>query len=630
MDPSKSWSTQAGEIALAGRCCCRDANGKLFFAPLAAATYALNEGDPAFSPDGLQLRSVNRLVNDLTVLGELEPAAHVKDYFVGDGYTTTFYMSQIPFTRGNQVPLLGRTILDEEYAVLDPDHWVVTDPASVISVDNGQLIIGGGTGQDGQTRLDFIEQMELGGATALVHGDIVFSAPSAGVIGGLYTGAVGIASCLAGFRITPAGGNSNIQALINGAGVGTPVVTTAGHHYVFTTYLYPTEIYRMEQLYHSSTHPSGAPHGGGAVACDVRVVMLVQDIDPANPETQVAPPTVLYDGVISDAPGFCTYTLINAATMQCSVTFTYLYLATDALVRATPYGGSAVTVEVGSLISGAECRISGTPTLEFYPEYIPAANEAIEVTYRGRGHAAARVINSASILAHQNGADNGVRSAVRQVALPVARTSADCETAALAILDDAGQGWTGEYQVWSKSLPGGAEDIFPGDGLALNVPSQGVGFLGIVREAQLSVADLAGETVHYVLTFADAGDASLDFAFGSAALKETQVLTPIDVTQVGTAYLTDLNNAEVTNITSTTVTIDTGTPAPVGGGFEVRYSDTAWGAGNNRNLIGRFASSTFTLPRYARAQDYYLRSYDSSSPPKYSRYSTALHVDYPL
>ena len=63
---------------------------------------------------------------------------------------------------------------------------------------------------------------------------------------------------------------------------------------------------------------------------------------------------------------------------------------------------------------------------------------------------------------------------------------------------------------------------------------------------------------------------------------------------------------------------------------EVRYSDAGWGVGNNRNLVGRFTSSSFTLTRYARAQTYFLRSYDGSGPPKYSRYSAALHVDFPL
>jgi hypothetical protein len=63
---------------------------------------------------------------------------------------------------------------------------------------------------------------------------------------------------------------------------------------------------------------------------------------------------------------------------------------------------------------------------------------------------------------------------------------------------------------------------------------------------------------------------------------------------------------------------------------EVRYTDAGWGVDNNRNLVGRFTSRSFTLTRYARAQTYFLRSYDGSGRPKYSRYSTALHVDYPL
>jgi len=630
VDPSKTWAASAAAIGLAARCVFRDDNGKIFFTPLAQNTYALAESDPTFSPDGLQLQSSNRLVNDLTVLGQLEPAAHVKDYFVGDGYTTTFYLSQIPFTRSNQLPLYNRTILDEEYTELDPTHWIVTDPLHAISASGGQLQVAGGTGQDGRTLVTFIETVELGGATILEHGDVEFNAASSGVIGGLYAGAVLIANCMAGFQITPSGSNCSIQALISGTLAGTPLATQPGHHYVFTTQLYPTEIYRMGQVFHSSLHPSGNPRGGGAIASDVRVVLEVHDIDPTNPATQVAAATVLYDGVISNAPGFCTYSLINAASMQCSVAFTYVYLAIGALVRSTLPGGAPTTARVGALLDGAQCRVSDSPTLEFYPEYVPAANETIEVTYRSRGHAAGRVMNSASITAHQNGADDGVRGSVRHIDAPVPRTSADCETAALALLDDAGQGWMGEYQTWSQFLPGEAGDIFPGDGLAINAPSRGAPFLAVVREVEVAVLDIAGETLCYTLRFVDAGDPALDFGFATALVKQAEILTPIDVTQVGNIYLSDLSAAEVTTVTATTVTIDAGLTPAAGGGIEVRYSDAGWGSGNNRNLLGRFEISTFTLPRYARAQDYFLRSYDSSSPVKYSRYSTALHVDYPL
>jgi hypothetical protein len=67
-----------------------------------------------------------------------------------------------------------------------------------------------------------------------------------------------------------------------------------------------------------------------------------------------------------------------------------------------------------------------------------------------------------------------------------------------------------------------------------------------------------------------------------------------------------------------------------GGGIEVRAHDFGWGVANDRNLLGRFSTQTFTLPRLARTEKYFLRLYDNSSPPRYSRYSAALYVDYPL
>ncbi len=630
VDPAKNWAASAAEIAVLTRGSYRDDSGKLFFAPLAHNTYPLDASDATFSPGDLQLQSINRLVNDLTILGPLEPGAHVKDYFAGDGKTAMFYLSQIPFTRRSEIPLYNRTILNEKYAGLDNTHWTETGPPNVFSVSGGQLHAAGGTGVDGQTCLQFVEQVELGGATVLEHGDVLFTGASDGVIGGLYSGAVSIASCVAGFRITPSGTSCSIQALVSGAQAGAELATQAGHYYVFTTQLHPTEIYRMQQVYHSSQHPSGSPRGGEAVACDVRAVLQVQDIDPANPATQVAPATVLYDGVISNAPGFCTYALINAANMQCSVGFTYVYLAMDALVRTALPGESPQTKTTGSLLKGGQCRISNAPTLEFYPEYVPAANETIEVTYRSRGHAMARVVNPASIAAHKNGADNGVRGGMSQVSAPLPRTSVDCENAALALLDEAGQGWSGEYQAWSAFLPGGAMDIYPGDGLAVNVPSCAAAFLGIVREVDVAVVDIGGESLRYTLKFVDAGDPTLGFAFEKALVKESQLPLPIDASQVGSTYLADLTRAEVANVTSTTVSVDTGWTPPSGWGVEVRYSDTGWGTSNAGNLIGRFATGSFTLSRYARAQNYFIRSYDNSSPAKYSRYSTALHVDYPL
>ena len=70
------------------------------------------------------------------------------------------------------------------------------------------------------------------------------------------------------------------------------------------------------------------------MAADVRVVLEVHEIDPANPATEIAASTVLYDGVITSAPAYCSYVLVNAASMQCSIAFTRLIAAPDTEVRS--------------------------------------------------------------------------------------------------------------------------------------------------------------------------------------------------------------------------------------------------------------------------------------------------------
>ncbi|MGB7584284.1 MAG: hypothetical protein WBM11_05510, partial [Terriglobales bacterium] len=626
-DPQKNWAQEAAEIAIQARASYYLLNGAMVFSPVGTNTYALNESDANFSPEGLKLLPVNALANDVTVIGEIEPQPYVKDYFVGDGLTYRFYLSQTPFTKKNS------TLFDEEYTTspLDPTLWDLTDPANVVSVSGGTLQIAGGTGVDGGTIVQFVEQVELGGAWVMQHGDVQFNAASNGVLGGLYAGNISAAGCLAGFQITPSGTQSSIQALLNGAVTGIALTTIAGHHYVLTTRLYSDEIYRRQQIFHSSLHPAGNAWGGAEITADVRVVLEVHDIDPTNPGSQVAPSTILYDGVIDTAPDFCTYAPVNASDLQCALTFTRMIQAVDAEVRTALPGFGYTTRLVGPLSDGAECNITSTGDLEFYTPYVPAANQAISVHYRGEGRALAWVINPASIAAQQRGFDNGDHAAVRHIQEPPPRTSADCEIAALAILDDScGPAWSGEYDTWSDFLPGNATDIFPGDALSLNMPSRAAVFSAIVREVDVEVRDIQDERSYYKIKFANDAASPLAFEFEASLITSQLDVTQITSAQVGTNYLPDLTDAEVTVVGSTTINVDAGVAPPSGGGFEVRWSDAGWGQGNNRNLVGRFANQTFTLARLSQIQDYYLRQYNASSPPLYSRNTTALHVDYPL
>jgi len=629
VNPQKGFSFHAAEIAVAARASFRTMDGALILAPVGASTYALNESDPNFSPAGLLLSSPNLLVNELTVIGQNEPQAYVRDYFVGDGVSLKFYLSQKPFAQAKPA------IIDEEYLGpgLDPTTWVVNDPSSAVSVESQTLQVAGGTGVDGQTTVSFVEQVELGGALELQHGDVSFTSPSQGVLGGLYAGAISAAECLAGFQVTPAGAGSTIQALINGSLTGPVITTTPGHQYFFTTYLYSMEVYRSGETYHSSIHAAGNGWGGAAVAADVRLVLEVQDIDPNNEATLVAPATVLYDDVFEGGPGFCTYALVNAANMQCSVAYTYLAHIALAEVRTALPGASYATQLVGSLSEGAECEITNSPSLDFYPAYVPPLNQLIVASYRGTGKAVAQVQNATSVASLRGGADDGTRGVVRVAKNPQALTATDCENAALAILDDSiGTAWSGVYETWSDFLPGATSDIFPGDAITVNVPSRGASFTAIVREVNIQVADAADDRGFYMIGFANDLAAPLGIEYeATATVIALQDMPPLlDTTEVGAYYQAELTEVQITEVTSTAVQVDAGMAPPSGCGIEVRENDFGWGQANDRNLFGRFTTQSFSLPRLARTQNYFLRLYDSSSPPKYSRYSAALHVDYPL
>ena len=546
-----------------------------------------------------------------------------------DGLSRQFYLSQKPFAQAKPA------LIDENYvgSDLDGTTWVVNDPASAVSVAGQTLQIAGGTGEDGQTSVSFIEQMELGGAIELQHGDVSFTGPSSGVLGGLYAGAVAAAGCLAGFQVTPSGANSNIQAVIAGGVTGPVIATQSSHRYVLTTYLYSMQVYRSQEIYHSSLHPAAAGVGGGLVAADVRFVLEVHDIDPNNAASWIAPATVLYDGVVQNAQAFATYALVNAVNMQCSLAYTYLAHVSIAEVRAALPNAGYTTQLVGRLADGAQCEITSAPSLDFYPQYVPALNELIVVSYRGHGRAAAHVRNAASVAALQNGGDDGVRGTVRTAKAPPARTAMDCENSALAIMDDSvAQAWMGTYRTWSDFLPGSATDIFPGDGLAVNVASRGAAFSAIVRQVEIDLVDPTNDRGNYTIEFANDQAAPLAIEFGAAG-KTLPVgpLPPLLTTgQVGSYYLLSLTEAQITQVSATTATIDAGLAPAAGLGIEVRLNDFGWGQANDRNLVGRFSSETFTVPRLARTQSYFLRLYDNSSPPRYSRFSAALHVDYPL
>jgi hypothetical protein len=163
--------------------------------------------------------------------------------------------------------------------------------------------------------------------------------------------------------------------------------------------------------------------------------------------------------------------------------------------------------------------------------------------------------------------------------------------------------------------------------MRVRVPSQSADFLAPVLQVEIALCDLETENAKYTIRFADEASAPLGFTFDNTSVTAIDTVAS-EIGSVGHAFLPNLPSAEVVQVSSTSVTIDAGLDPQAGGGIEVRRTDAGWGMDNDRNLIGRFATRSFAVPRLARVQDFYLRQYDAAA--RYSRYSAALHVDYPL
>lgn len=614
----KSWSNHAGELATMMRACYSVQSGKLAFQPVGQQSFQISDSDTKFLPQALKLEWPDKLRNDVTVMGELEPKLYVRDYFLGDGLTLSFGLSSNPYDAAST------TVFQEDYLgpSLTPTLWSLSDPNHSVSVNAGTLHL------NGPATLTYVEQIEFASGMRLQHGQALFTGASQGTIGGIYNGSVGDGNCIAGFRVTPSGGNSAIQALVNGSAVGAVITTTPGHVYAFTTQWVANEAHRVRQAYYSSQHGAGNQRGGNSISAVVRVVLTVHDVDPNNPGTFGAPATVLYDNVLSNTPSFATYAVVNGGGLHCDLSFTRMTQLAAAEVRSMRPGQSFRTRLAGALADGGECYVTTGGDLRFYAPYPPDPNEQIVVSYRSSSRSMARVQDTASIAAHHKGTDNGQRSCMKRLGLPAGPTSQDCENAALAMLDDSTQSaYAGSYEVISDLLPN--SDVTPGMAVQIAAPSFGAQFSAVVRDVEVSVVGVDEDRSEYSIRFANEAAEPLACELNSGLLAEplTAVFTVSGPSS--SLYLDSLTSAQITSSIATEVTVDAGVQPPSVGGIEVRRSDAGWGPANNGNLIGRYQSRTFSLPRLSRIQDYYLRQYDGSNPAKYSRYSALLHLDYP-
>ena len=197
---SASWSENAGAAAGSAYAAYRALNGQVMIQPVGNVTHALSDADGTLSVAELQTTAVRELANDVTLSGAEEPAAYISENFEGDGTTTVFTLSESAYRDTNRTLVLDNFI----EAAFDVTQWTVNDPGSHLSLTSAGLTLNGGNGFDGQTLVEALDAVEMGGSVVAQLGGVKLSAASDGMLAGMYQGTPVLANCFVGFRVSRA------------------------------------------------------------------------------------------------------------------------------------------------------------------------------------------------------------------------------------------------------------------------------------------------------------------------------------------------------------------------------------------------------------------------------------------
>jgi hypothetical protein len=619
-EATRPWSTNAGALASSAYATYRAVNGALSLQPIGAVTHTLDfdngSGDGTLRLAALKTAMVKELANDVTLTGQVEPSAYVSELFSGDGTTTIFQLSDEPYR------LAKPTLLSDSFNQpgVNPQLWSVTDPGSRFSLGANGLMLGGGTGLDGQTTLTAIDQLELGGTLLLEAANVQLTAPSDGVLCGVYSGPVLRENCFAGYNVRQSGGNTLLTPFVNGAETGTSYTVLQGHSYTLHIRLHSVEMQRVQQTYYARVDGAIQAFGGGLVSSPMQLVFDLIDLGNASN----TPATVLYDGSIASSPASCSFALADSISLTGSVGACSVTQSGSAWVVSTLPGGAVQTRLVGTAGQGCDCSMSTAGKLTFFAGRMPVAGELVTIVYRTRNRAVARLEDAASVAAEAAGGMPGTARWLGKVVKPLARSSVDCEAAAQAVLALASSrsaALTGSYASINPTA-----DIWPGDVLAIIANGQTSSV--IVRSATITDGHACPEALAYRIAFANDWAEALGITLSEAIAPDAYL--PPEPAAASGAVLANLQQLAVTSATTTALQLDAGTAPPAGGGFEVRRADFDFGPGTDQNLVLRSPVRSFSIPRAAQVERYYVRMYDASNPPLYSRLSSAVFTNLPV
>jgi hypothetical protein len=620
---SRTWAENAGELAASVRSAYRLMNGMLTLVPVGSITHSISESDGTLSLSGLEMSMVRPLANDVTVCGEVEPCVYVTEFFQADGTTMLFDLSEKPW----MPPSSQATPVTDNFQgpTINTSIWNIDDPGAALTLTSAGLTCGGGGSIIGATVLSAISNIEMGGGLIAEVGGVQFGQNTSGIINGFFTaGQATVDTCVAGFLIGQANGATTISPLIDGLVAGSSFTPVAGHLYTLRLRFGSNEVQRVLQAYYAiGTDNSLQRFGAELLAATANIVFEVQDI--TNGIAGI--PVVLGSGNFTSTPApWCLFAPLTGGYLQCSLGNVTVEQRGPIWVTSAPANGTPVVRRLGTTAQGADCTVNRDGSLQFYPMSTPLPGEVIAVSYRTSRRAVARLADASSIAAESNGGSlPGTACWMGTVTQPAPRSSTDCENAATAILSvstNRAAAWKGKYTEWNADRQG---DIWPGDQLAITSASAGVDASLIVREVQIDVLSGAPNRTKYALSFANDWAEEISIRT-SPAVPADAWLPQMPETS---APLANLNSLTVTSFAGSALQIAAGVTPPAGGGFEVRRRDWSFTPGPGPDLVLRSPVPNFTIPRRIAMERFYIRMYDGSTPPNYSRFSTAIFVNLP-
>ncbi len=634
---SSPFSVNASNAASSVYAAYRALNGQILMQPVGNVTHALSDADGTLSVSELQSSAVRELANDVTLTGAEEPAAYVEENFFGDGTTTVFELSEAAYRDSN------RTLVLDNFSggAFNPAQWIVSDPGSYFSLTSAGLTMDGGNGFDGVTTLTAIDAVEMGGSVVAQLSGVQLSAACSGMLAGMYQGLPVLAECFAGFRIRQSvsgtGGVTVIVPVINGVEVGTVFTPIAGHSYTLRLRLHCVEMQRVLQRYYCMVD-GGIQGFGNASGVTAPIDVVFELVDEGTASN--TPATVLYDSVAAGAtvgsgPATCSFVIANATQMFGSVGSVSVTRTGSMWIVSRLPSGSLQTRLIGVAGQGVDCSVSygtaaGSPgKVTFLAGRVPVAGERVTVSYRNQQRSIARLADTASVASEAVNGSPGTCRWLGAVSLPVARSSVDCESAAQAVLASATSRTAAVAGTYSMVNP--LEDIWPGDVLAIT--SAGVPSSLLVRGVVVQDGCGVPEVRQYKVSFAN--DWAADWAAG-IGLKLTEEIAadaflPQTASSAPGQVLANLQQLTVTSLADTAMQVDAGTAPPAGGGFEVRLKDWEFGVGvDAADMVLRSPVRSFSIPIAAQLERFYVRMYDGSTPPLYSRFSSAVFVNMPV